>query len=164
MAFWTRDELDALAKAATLEAVADIAIEHLRKLVAIGLPVIQICGPMTTGGSKRLDGSWDFDANMRRFRFAIEMAAAELGHTVFDQVPLQTAIIRITDHHESKEYRMDILEILYARIFECGCVDTVYMLIGWEESIGATWEYHKVQKHNIDVQHAPLAWQMRQAA
>lgn len=157
MAHWTREELAVLEAAATLREVAEIALGHLYRLQSYGRPIVQICGPMTTGGLGSLS------ANMRRFECAIA-GAAGAGHLVFDQIPLQAAIIRITDHHNSTEYNVDILEVLYAPIFGSGCINTVFFIPGSETSRGATWERRKVMGLGIEVFECPLPWVMCQGA
>ncbi len=113
--------------------------------------IVQICGPMTTGGLGSLE------ENMAQFSRAIEQAERQ-GLRVFNQIPFQGAIIRITDHHDGKEYCVDILEVFYRRIFECGHVSRTLFLPGWQESRGARWERSFVSELGIAAEEYPREW------
>jgi len=147
---WTEEEIQLLANATSLEEVGRISVQHLARIASTG-SVIQLCGPMTTGGAGNLE------ANMQRFEQAIYNAAKE-GHVTFNQIPIQSAIIRITDHHQTKIYNTDILDVLYAQIFECGHVKTAYFLPDWESSRGACWERERTSALGIDIQECPEHW------
>ena len=147
----TESEAIALEKAESLVEAAEIAVSVLARMNASGRPIVQICGPLTTGGLGNLE------ANSARFERAIEIAR-ERGLTVFNQMPFQEAIVRLSKHAYSDEYDMDILEIFYRKIFECGHVATALFLPDWESSRGASWERGVVSSLGIRVEEYPLAW------
>lgn len=146
---WTDEELGALSGATSLHAIADHAVAHLTRLAAMGEEVVQLCGPMSTGGLGCLE------RNMERFAAAV-LQLHEAGYLVFNQIPLQDRIIVATDHHAGGPYCMDILEILYRRIFESGHVVQAFFLPDWQSSTGARWEYDFVQRCGIGAADFPL--------
>lgn len=152
MEHWTDVEREALKSASSLEEIAEIAISVLLRMKSNGhRQVVQICGPMSTGGL----GSTKL--NMERFRLAVKRAAAQ-GLIVFDQLPFQEAIIRITEYREGGEYCTAILEVLYRRIFESGHVDKAFFLPGWQGSVGASWERKHLTKLGIPIEEYPMKW------
>lgn len=108
-----------------IKMAAHLKLQH--RYVAI------VCGPMTTGGLGSLD------ANMARHALG-QQRLRKLGIVVFNQAPFQEAIIRLTDHHNSTEYDMRILEDFYRPIFLSRHITHAWFLPGWEGSKGAAWE------------------------
>jgi len=133
------------------EEAADVALLILSRMKELGKPIIQICGPMSTGGLG------DLSQNMKRFQKAIDIAT-ERGLTVFNQIPFQEAIVRLSRPGESDEYCMETLEIFYRRIFESGHISKTLFLSGWDGSTGATWERNLVCKLRIEVEEYPTEW------
>ncbi|HEY0010918.1 MAG TPA: DUF4406 domain-containing protein [Candidatus Paceibacterota bacterium] len=150
--YWTEIEREALKEANSYEEAADIAIAILARMRDLGQPIVQICGPMSTGGLGSLR------ENMQRFQRAVDIAIAK-GITVFNQVAFQEAIIRLSNYKEgSEEYGMDILERFYQRVFEAGYIDAFMFLPGWESSIGTRWEREVGSKLGIEVKEYPIEW------
>lgn len=148
---WTEKEITALEGVKSFEEAADIAISILVRMQEAGQPVVQICGPMSTGGRGSLED------NMAHFRRAIDKAV-ENGLTVFNQTPFQDAIIRLSNYYESKEYNMDILEVFYRRVFESGHLHKILFLPDWESSIGARWERKLGSELGLTVEEYPSEW------
>lgn len=150
--YWKEIEKEALKNTATLTETASIAISILvRMKESNGHQVVTICGPMSTGGLGNIE------ANMHRFRQAID-AAQDNGLVVFNQVPFQEAIVRITGYKEGSEYCMDILEIFYRNIFESGYISKTLFLPGWQSSRGASWERELVTSLGIPAEEYPIEW------
>jgi hypothetical protein len=150
--FWTEVEREALSKVTSYEEAADVAIALLARMKAVGKPIVQICGPMSTGGLGNLR------ENMQRFQHAVEVAIAK-GVTVFNQVVFQETIVRLSKYEEGvKEYDMDILEVFYRRVFEAGYIDAFMFLPGWESSVGTVWERDMATKLGIEIQEYPIEW------
>ena len=66
--------------------LAPVALEILAELQTVNKEIVQLCGPMSTGGFR------DLDANMKIFETCIEIALRN-GLFVFNQVPFQTAMM-----------------------------------------------------------------------
>jgi hypothetical protein len=152
---WTVEETQALKWVCTYEDAADIAIKILKKMSANGHQVVQICGPMSTGGLG------NFKDNMARFKKSIE-SAERYGLLVFNQLPFQDAIIRISSFDENsngnQSYDMAILEVFYRKVFESGYVKKTLFLPGWQSSKGAQWERDLVESLGIVMEDYPVEW------
>jgi hypothetical protein len=149
---WTEEDLARLEEVTSFEEAAELAVSMLARISGTGKEIVQICGPMSTGGLG------DLEQNMERFQLAIERAH-ERGLLVFNQIPFQKVIIRICSFEEGRpSYDWDILEIFYRRIFESGYVHRTLFIEGWDSSTGATWERNLVTKLSLVVEEYPMEW------
>jgi hypothetical protein len=144
-----KEDLEMASTMGYLAAVANSVLFRMKK--SKGPRIVQICGPMTTGGL----GSQE--ANMLRFKRAI-VVAEHHGLAVFNQIYLEDAINRITGYKAGGEYFVDILEILYRKIFESGYVNKVLFLPDWQSSVGACWERELLMKLGISIEEYPAEW------
>lgn len=145
------EELEALKAANTFDELADIALVFLARVRAAHQEVVQICGPMSTGGC----GS--FEGNMERFNRAVAVAV-EKGVVVFNQVLFQEAMIRICAWKDGDPYPEGLLTIFYQRVLSSGHITKGLFLSDWESSRGARWEYDFLVSNNIPVEGYPLEW------
>jgi hypothetical protein len=148
---WTHAEAGMLEQAKTFEDLADIAIIILARMKKHGKPIIQICGPMSTGGFGNLAD------NMQLFQYALDVAT-DMGLTVFNQLPFQDAMIRISGWEPRKPYCRPILEVFYRRIFESGFISQTLFMPDWQSSYGARWERELVTKLGIIIEEYPVEW------
>ena len=148
--YWTENDIERLRMAKTLEEAGDIGVMILERMHASGKEIVQVCGPMTTGGLGTLS------ENMERFAIAIEQARAH-GLLVFNQIPFQEAIERLTSHLD-EEYCTDILDIFFRKILGCGYVSRALFLSDWESSRGARWEWDFVRSCGIPASPYPDTW------
>lgn len=145
-------EIKAIETASSMEELAEAAINFLRRVSLDGHKVIEMCGPMTTGGL----GS--FEANMKRYNHAIAMAVKS-GYIVFDLPFFQPAIIRILNFQEGQtDYNWEILHIFLRKIFESGYIVKGFFLPGWETSVGAKWEREEFKRLQIPIEECPQKW------
>ncbi len=136
----------------TFEDLAEIAIKILRELDKSGKPIVQICGPISTGGLGSLE------KNLTRFEKAIKTATKN-GLQVFNQAPFEDTIRRIsTKYPKTNGYCMPILDVFYKKVFESGYIKTALFLPDWQGSKGATWERELVTSLGIEVKEYPEAW------
>jgi hypothetical protein len=150
--YWSERETKALETVSSFEGAADLAVSILSRMNETGREIIQLCGPMSTGGLGNLA------ANMARFSFAIERAI-ENGLLVFNQIPFQQVIIRLCNFKDGQpHYNWEILEIFYRRVFESGHVHRALFLPGWESSTGAKWERDLVSRLGITAEDYPSEW------
>src|SRR3954468_19709206 len=95
--FMTDEEREALTKEVeSLEPVVAIALRVLERMSKEGKPIIQVCGPMTTGGAG------NFKQNMKRFRKAIQKIDEQGKYLVFDQMLFTQVFIRLDKKREDK--------------------------------------------------------------
>jgi hypothetical protein len=149
--YWTDVETKILKEVGSLEETGDLALVILERMKATGREIVQICGPLTTGGLGSLD------MNMARFEFAIRRAQRH-DLLVFNQIPFQEAIITLSPRRVAGEYNMGILEIFYRKIFESGHVSRTLFLPEWESSFGARWERELVTTLGISNEDFPEEW------
>lgn len=150
--YWTKREYELLARSSSLEETAQVATFVLSRMSRTNREIVQICGPMSTGGLG------NFTDNMARFQLAIDRALAK-GLLVFDQIPFQQVFIRVCEHKEdSGQYNWEILEVFYRKIFESGHVRRTLFLPGWEGSVGSKWERQLVTELGLIVEEYPAEW------
>ncbi|MDB4992030.1 MAG: hypothetical protein JWL75_275 [Parcubacteria group bacterium] len=150
--YWTALESEALKNVTTYEEAAAVAISILTRMNETEKRTVQVCGPMSTGGLGSLA------LNMERFERAVSRAQFQGEVLVFNQMPFQTAIIRISNFKEGDPYDMGILEIFYRLIFESGLLHGVLFLDDWESSVGARWERETAAKLNMIIEDYPREW------
>ncbi len=149
--FWTGAEKKRLEQADTLSELADIALVILGRMAEEKRKIVQICGPMTTGGFGNLDD------NMKLFQYAIDVAS-DRGLHVFNQLPFQDAMKRIVQWFPNQPYCQAILDNFYRPIFGSGYVQRTLFLPNWKTSHGASWEYGLVTELGLVVQEYPVEW------
>ena len=149
--YWTSEQRQRLDTVTSLAEAGELAVEVLTGMKRSEQAIVQVCGPMSTGGLGSLEG------NMERFARAITVLE-ERDYLVFNQIPFQEAIVRLTYHHAGGAYRIDILEVFYRRIFECGLVNRTFFLPDWESSTGARWEREFAGAIGIPIENFPHEW------
>jgi hypothetical protein len=163
MDHWTEEHIAACNVCPTLRELSLIAIDMLKTLSvrAKGQHVNQICGPMTTGGLGSIE------LNMPVFRQAVNIAH-ERGLVVFDQLPFQDAMIRITDYFNLDHYPDEIITEFYYPVFESRLITCAPFLPTWATSRGARMERERIEKvGGIEIVDYPVDWYeeaVRQAA
>jgi hypothetical protein len=139
-------------RAETFEELASIAIDMLNEIYTSEDIIVQICGPISTGGSG------DIRKNINRFKKSIEIARKK-GLKVFDQTPFEESVARLSSKYKKVDgYCIDILEIFYRRIFESKLVGKVLFLPDWQSSRGARWEREITTKLGLIIEDYPIEW------
>jgi len=143
---WTAEELLELQRINNYSELVEFALEKLEKLPK---PVIQVCGPLTTGGR----GS--FSENLKHFGKAIDFLNDQ-GRVVFDQRPFETPFRKLENQKVKQQngYDTDLLEKFYLPLFESGRLSELYFLPGWEYSTGARWEHDQAKRLGIKISYA----------
>lgn len=132
--YWTIEDIQELEKVKTYKEMAAIALRILDRMPG---PKTQICGPISTGGK----GSKE--ANIAEFNKAI-LFFSEKGENIFDQIPFQSAMEKLSKNVEGYDER--ILTEFYLPLFESGKVTTFKFLPGWKSSRGAKWERKTIRR------------------
>ncbi|MBX4211048.1 hypothetical protein KW783_03710 [Candidatus Parcubacteria bacterium] len=123
-----------------------------RQLPRIPKKVYQVCGPISTGGLGSMD------ANVIRFRFAI-CELQRRGYNVFDQMPLQSAIVRVMKvAWREPGYCLPIMDAIYRGIFASGYVDVAIFLPDWLSSVGTRDERKMSHEFKIQIEEYPENW------
>jgi hypothetical protein len=145
----TPKELEQLERSTSYFELAQIAMAHLANYPR---PIVEVCGPITTGGLGSIE------KNLEVFSLAVQFLKNQ-GKTVFDQLPFQNAMVRLKEKYEARDgYTMSILEDFYQPIFESGIIDEMHFLPDWQTSKGATWEHAQAEKLGIKIFYFSAAW------
>ena len=137
--YWTKERIGAVAKLTSFTEMAQFGLELLKTLPR---PIIQVCGPLSTGGR----GS--FELNLLAFDETIDMLIAA-GHTVFDQRPFEIPILALKSTTVDYDHR--ILDEFYLPLFQSGMIDEMHFLPDWQSSKGATWEHGIAEQYGIKI-------------
>ncbi len=145
---WPEEEIARLAELTSYAQMAEVA---LAKLKTLPHPVLQVCGPLSTGGR----GS--FPENLKVFGEAIRHLS-EQGRNVFDQRPFEIPMQKIKLARSAPGYAYDLLAEFYLPIFESRLIDELHFLPGWEGSTGSRWEHEQALRLGIPTAYFPADW------
>ena len=142
--------------AETLEELADIGIDMLKRMNLSGKPIIEICGPITTGGLGSVEKNLALLEKAINFVNTKELQSLNIA--LFED-----AMKRIVSKHPDtypkvNGYPVAILESFYRKIFESGYIKKFLFLPGWQSSKGATWERNLAPTLGIKVEEYPKEW------
>lgn len=150
--YWNADRLTRVENATEFSQLTPVALEILDSMPK---PIIQVCGPITTGG---IFGSVDLNTEY----FSLSIAFFELmGINVFNQIPFEDALhrmVKIWRGNGNIGYCTPILEDFYGPIFESRKISSFYFLPAWETSFGARWEHEQGGKLGIQIVHLEENW------
>lgn len=128
-------------------------VESYREIAPIALAVqqamkghlVQVCGPISTGGSGKRE------INIEIFKKTIAQLK-NLGYTVYDQTPFEIAIARLRKKGLSHG---DLLEDVYRPLFASGNIAECFFIFDWESSKGSCWEHAVAKKAGIKISYLP---------
>ncbi len=149
--YWTWQDYLLVEKA---RSISELAVIALRIIGLMSKPIVQVCGPLSTGGLGSLS------ANQERFSLAINILhhRSRGCYRVFDQMPFQGAMARLTERRRKSGYPREILYQFYLPIFKSSNIQLAYFLSGWQESVGARWEHQTAPKYGIRIKDFPDRW------
>lgn len=136
--YWKKQDLKGLKKARTFKQLAKVAIRVLRRMPQ---PIIQVCGPITTGGAGTVKG------NIRIFQGVIKELQRS-GKIVFNQISFEEPLWRIMKEFprqwgKPNKKDLQLLEEFYGTIFRSGLLKELHFIEWWESSFGACWEHYE---------------------
>lgn len=137
---WTKENLEKIHSITDYEGMLEMALNVLSQMPK---PVIQVCGPLTTGGLGSLK------KNLEAFEKVIDHLVAS-GKTVFDQLPFEIPMQKFKLNQKGK-YATDLLDKFYLPLFETGFIDELYFLPDWESSLGARWEHEQAKRLGLKI-------------
>ncbi len=138
---WTQTEADELQ---SINTYAQLHQRAIKKLLRLPQPVVQVCGPLSTGGRG------NFAANMQVMNQAVELLVKQ-GKTIFDQRPFETPMRRILLAKNLPGYDYDLLNEFYLPLFETGRIKEFHFIPGWQGSTGARWEHNQAKRLGIAI-------------
>ncbi len=105
-------------------------------------PVIELCGPISTGGLGSVE------KNLERFDKKIKELKSS-GINVFDQIPFEIPMQKLKLKPNFKP--IDLLEGFYLPLLESGKIKSLYFLPDWQSSFGARWEHDQAKRLGIEI-------------
>jgi hypothetical protein len=140
-AFWTEAQWQALSSSQSITDLTDTALTVLQRLPQ---PVGQVCGPISNGGLGSIE------ANLEQFRLTISKLVSD-GKTIFDQMPFEDHMMRLTSEKYNAGAKADLLDQFYLPIFRSGLVRNLYFIPDWQSSAGALWEHQQAQRLGLSI-------------
>lgn len=134
-------DISDMEKAKTFEDLVPIA---MRVIARIGPPMEIVCGPISSGGTKSLQG------NLEILKSHIELLEYR-GIKIFNQWPFEEAFWRIIGDKTYFKGGSHLLDAFYLPIFKSGFITTLNFVPNWESSFGAQWEHRQALKLNLDI-------------
>ena len=125
-------------------ALSNLAEEALSEISKLKPPIIQFCGPISTGGFGNVD------ENLEHLDSVIQ-ASIKNGISVFNQVLYERRLDQILkDHHE---YDYPLLDFFYNPILTSGKISGLVFLPLWETSVGSRWEHDVGESLHLPIFH-----------
>ncbi|MEA3399084.1 MAG: DUF4406 domain-containing protein [Patescibacteria group bacterium] len=137
--YWKKEDWEDLNNSKSTDDLYFIAKRIIERMPK---PIIQICGPIATGGLGSIK------ANLEKFNDSIIKLQNE-GLNVFDQMPFEDKM----QEFKKTEIENSVLNNFYLPIFESKIISTLYFLPNWKTSFGATWEHSKAEELNIEIKY-----------
>lgn len=149
--YWTDAHVASLRNAKKFEDLLDISLSVLKSMPT-DRPIVQTCGPLTTGGLE------NEALNTVILKNCIIKMQIE-GYNIFDQLPLGLALRRLVREWErtNSGYCKPILKI-FKEIFESGLIEETFFIPGYKKSKGSRWEKLISFKLNIKISEFPIEW------
>lgn len=123
-------------------ALSGLVEEALLEISELKPPVIQFCGPISTGGFGNVTENLEY-------LYSVIQASTEKGMSVFNQVSYEKRLDRILkDHHE---YDYPLLDFFYNPILTSKKISGLVFLPLWETSVGSRWEHDIGQSLRIPI-------------
>jgi hypothetical protein len=137
--YWQKEDWEDLEKA---ESVADLYAIAKRIISRMDKPLIQVCGPISTGGLGSVE------KNLKVFNDTV-IQLQEKGLNIFDQMPFEDQMQNMKKKSSTEKVVEDILENFYLPIFKSGAISAFYFMPSWQTSTGANWEHQKAKELGI---------------
>lgn len=129
----TDDDHRRIAIATSFPLLVEIAIKVITRNRKPSLPVIQVCGPMTTGGGT-------FEENNAKIERTIVLLRSR-GMSVFGQTSFRKGMLNFTTIEDYLRDPLRLLDEFYGELFRGGYVQGLAFISGWEQSLGCRWEH-----------------------
>lgn len=116
--------------------------QAITKINEAGHPIIQFCGPISTGGFG------DVLENLECLSEVIK-ETSQIGINTFDQLEFEKSFEEILEEHVGYDY--PILEYFYKPILDEKVIDALFFLPNWQSSVGSKWEFNYAKNKGIPV-------------
>jgi hypothetical protein len=139
--YWEAKDWEDLEK---VQSFKDLYVIAERVIGRMPRPIIQVCGPIATGGLGSIE------ANLNAFNETIMKLQAE-GFTIFDQMPYEEPMQKLKTSYPEAEHLKYILDDFYWPIFNLGLISAFYFMPNWQTSKGATKEHEKAKQLGVKI-------------
>lgn len=139
--YWKDQDWKDLGK---VESVVDLHVIAERIIARMEKPLIQVCGPIGTGGLGSIE------KNLDAFNNTILYLQSK-GLSVFDQMPFEAQMQNLKKKFSAEKVVNDILNDFYLPIFKSGSISAFYFMPNWQTSFGAKWEHEEAQRLGIEI-------------
>lgn len=140
--YWNDERIKILKEAKNFKDISPVTLEIQKEM---GENLVQVCGPISTGGTG------DRIKNFEIFKKTISKLKDQ-GLNVYDQTPFEITTLRL---RKEGVYSMDLLEDVYRPLFESGNLTECFFIYGWEGSFGSRWEHDLIKKEGIKITYLP---------
>ena len=138
--YWEEKDFQDLERAESMGDTYIIAERILKRMPKL---VVQVCGPISSGGGDSIN-------NLEALKRAIR-DLQEKGLNVFDQTPFDATVRRIKSKTLPTEYFESVLTDFHLPLFELGIISTLYFMPNWQTSHGAKWEHEQGKKMGLEI-------------
>jgi len=114
-------------------ALSALAKEALLEISKLKPPVIQFCGPISTGGFGNVTDNLEY-------LYSVIQASEEKGISVFNQVLYERHMDQILNDYHGYDY--PLLDFFYNPILTSKKISGLVFLPLWETSVGSQWEHN----------------------
>lgn len=122
--------------------LSDLVEEALLEISALKPPVVQFCGPISTGGFGNVTENLEY-------LYSVIQASTDVGMSVFNQVSFEKRLDRILKDHRGYDY--PLLDFFYNPILASKKISGLVFLPLWETSVGSRWEHDIGQSLHIPI-------------
>lgn len=137
------DERRRIEIATSFPQLVEIAIGVIARNRKPNMPVVQVCGPMASGGGK-------LEENTAKITHAI-LELRRKGRIVFSQVSFQTGMLNFMTLEDYQRNPLELLDGFYGKLFRGGHIQELVFLSGWEGSYGCRWEHTTGKELGINI-------------
>ena len=139
--YWEKRDWEDLEKA---KSMSDMRVIALRVIERMPKPIVQVCGPIATGGLGSIEKNLDiFNKTIQKLQ--------KKGLNVFDQMPFEAPMQKLKEEVSTKDVVDSIMNDFYLPIFNSGIISAFYFLPEWQGSHGANLEHELAQKIGIKI-------------
>ena len=139
--YWSIEDFEEVENAKNFKDLYAVADKILKRMPQ---PIVQVCGPIGTGGLGNIEDNLSaFDQTIRSLQ--------SKGFNVFDQMPFEWPMQAMKFKLSQDVYPEDILNDFYLPIFESGFISEFHFMPNWKTSRGANWEHKQAERLGIKI-------------
>ena len=141
--YWDRKLLRRVFSVGTYSELGKLALGLAEKMPK---PIMQVCGPIATGGLNSVEKNLDvLNRTIRKLTLN--------GEVIFNQMPFEWPMqeLRRKSTLSVEETGNMLLNDFYLPVFESGLISGLHFIYCWESSYGARREHGQAERLGIDI-------------